>query len=544
VVSRQIPLSLARSQLSSNRSRTLSIIACADEPVFGSLVGEAMNNVWTIASRSVGLCLRNPAWSRDSPALRGGISLLSRGPSFYANASSLRAREDSRDVSRHVISKWHISTVSFSHESRRAFHESCILRKLKPYKEPKGEQGLRFQKGELSPEELKAIFGTACPPAIFANRLLRILHGRRVDGTLDLPPPDDIQRGIDRYPDAVPDALQWLQKNYPIDEEAAIEARIRREEAAAEQENPAVLMQRAEDLGLYKPQSGRYQAPLSEKEGDVFGQSQLDKIRAKNMEKAAKEEEELEQQISQIQANVEARQDQSTALTKQTEHGVEVAQEGIPQPNEFDKWVLRAKNRATSKLTLESPEVVRITAMQRLLPSFIFVVIVTGLSYLFAQYWVPPKRSERIMYDTSLSFATVAGIFAANMLIYTLWKFPPMWRLLNRYCVSVPGQPRALSMVGNIFSHQGIYHLCLNMAWMFLLGLSLHEDVGRGTFLGIYFASGAISSYASLANFVAKGIYTTSSMGASGAVSGIVAAYCMIHAKYVLISSIAPDRSC
>ena len=45
------------------------------------------------------------------------------------------------------------------------------------------------------------------------------------------------------------------------------------------EDNPAELMQRAERLGLYKPQSGTYGAKLGE-QGDIFGKSELEKIRA------------------------------------------------------------------------------------------------------------------------------------------------------------------------------------------------------------------------------------------------------------------------
>ena len=71
----------------------------------------------------------------------------------------------------------------------------------------------------------------------------------------------------------------------------------------------------------------------------------------------------------------------------------------------------------------------------------------------------------------------------------------------------------------------------MNMAWLLILGVSMHEEVGRGTFLGIYFAAGVIGSWVSLANFAVRKIFVTSSLGASGAVAGVIAAYCTIHAK-------------
>jgi rhomboid-like protein len=64
--------------------------------------------------------------------------------------------------------------------------------------------------------------------------------------------------------------LQWLRKNHPLDEDAAILARIEREELEEEEK----LIRRAENLGLYKPQSGSYGAELGDS-NDPYGKSVL-----------------------------------------------------------------------------------------------------------------------------------------------------------------------------------------------------------------------------------------------------------------------------
>lgn len=61
----------------------------------------------------------------------------------------------------------------------------------------------------------------------------------------------------------------------------------------------------------------------------------------------------------------------------------------------------------------------------------------------------------------------------------------------------------------------------------------MHDDIGRGSFLAVYFASGALSSYFSLtANVLARHL-VTSSIGASGAVLGVIAAWLSYHSEYV-----------
>lgn len=63
---------------------------------------------------------------------------------------------------------------------------------------------------------------------------------------------------------------------------------------------------------------------------------------------------------------------------------------------------------------------------------------------------------------------------------------------------------------------------------------TVHDEIGRGNFLAIYLASGAIGSMFSLSRSVVLGYLGMSSCGASAATSGIVAAWCMYHFKYVV----------
>lgn len=137
------------------------------------------------------------------------------------------------------------------------------------------------------------MFGAHAPPPALANTLLKTLQSRRVNGTLDLDLPNKLSRQLKAYPSAVDDALAWLRQGYPLDEDAAIMRRIEREDAGYGNEE---LIARAESLGLYKPQSGTYDAKLGEG-GDIYGESALDNLRKAHEQKAEKEEEELDEYI-------------------------------------------------------------------------------------------------------------------------------------------------------------------------------------------------------------------------------------------------------
>lgn len=149
--------------------------------------------------------------------------------------------------------------------------------------------------------------------------------------------------------------------------------------------------------------------------------------------------------------------------------------------------------------------------------------------------------------------ATAIAIAGLNLGIYALWKVPPAWRMLNRHFIIVSMWPRATSMIGSVFSHQTAKHLVLNMGPLLLIGTrreypchkvkwtranfwafpyKVHDEIGRGNFLALYLASGTFGSLVSLMghSLILKNLATTS-LGASGAMCSLIAAWCMLHQK-------------
>jgi len=93
----------------------------------------------------------------------------------------------------------------------------------------------------------------------------------------------------------------------------------------------------------------------------------------------------------------------------------------------------------------------------------------------------------------------------------------------------VPGYPRAVQSVLNVFSHVQYEHLLANMMMLCLVGPVCHDLVGRGTFVGTYISAGAVGTLASLywAN-LGRGNISAHSVGASAAIWGIAALYCLL----------------
>ncbi|KUJ20275.1 rhomboid-domain-containing protein, partial [Mollisia scopiformis] len=371
--------------------------------------------------------------------------------------------------------------------------------------------GLPFRDTPISRPEAVAIFGNLLD-ANTVNRLLRFIHGRRVAGTLGDP---SLSNPYDQQ--AFEAGLEWLRKHVPVDEVEC--AGLRAELELAEMEGD--VMAKAQRAGLYEPNS--------QGQKDVYGKSGLDAIRR------AKEKEFDER---------EARKKAQLRETRGIEHKTGMLEElsarsqvELRRPGE-DPRLKYYLERA--KVLPDTPP--EMSKFQRLWPSGLVVLaFVTGCS-IFATVYTPPKKEWRLWPDIPPAAATIIGLIFANAIVLGAWRVPALFRMLNKNFITVPGYPFAKSMIGSMFSHQQFSHFALNMGVLWFVGIRLHEDVGRGTFLAIYLSSGAVGTFTSLAFYVLRNNFTSSSLGASGALCGIVAAYLLMHsAEKVTFWGVPPD---
>lgn len=125
-------------------------------------------------------------------------------------------------------------------------------------------EGVRFRIEDLSEKEITSIFGPEIDKDE-GNRVLRILHGQRLSGTLDQGLAVPIATAY--VQSLVATGLEWLRAHYPVDEDAAIMARIEREQAEEERE----LLEDATRLGILRPGTTD--------KSRLYGPSGLDAIR-------------------------------------------------------------------------------------------------------------------------------------------------------------------------------------------------------------------------------------------------------------------------
>lgn len=352
-------------------------------------------------------------------------------------------------------------------------------------------------------------------------RLLQVLQGRRIDGTLDVPLPPDLARLAAHDRRLVIAALTFLRSNYPVDEEAAILHRIRDEERE----------QRLSDQERFRPQSGYFGVKRGENDS-IWGRSGLEEIRKRNEENQKLERQAEDQMIDQLDSKYK-QEGKPGGLVRAQDQDMSVGRpltvEDVKN-NVYLRWKLLHSMQAQSKVTAEQAE--QMTMSRRLLPSAAFTTLFLLGMYWFSQSWSEPNRIDRIWPNVPIAAATVFTIILANVGIFALWKmWPPAWKYLNKYFMSTPGWPTAFSMLGNTVSHQQFSHLAVNMLCIWWIGLRLHEDVGRGNFLALYLASGVFASFAGLTVLTLRKIFYTFSQGASGSITGIVGAYFTIHSE-------------
>jgi rhomboid-like protein len=374
------------------------------------------------------------------------------------------------------------------------------------------KEGLSFRENPFTIREAHDVFGKRID-ANNANRLLRILHGRRVAGTLADPEKLSYLHPYEKYAQEV--GLRWLRENVPVDETRNYGLRAEQELANMEDE----IIRDSERIGLYKPNS-KTPTPKSQKTKDresLYGESGLDFIR-KQKQREADEKDTAAAAARAAQAK-EIQQVTGTLEPISANRRVE-----LRRPGE-NPWLKKYIER--SKVLPNTPP--ELTKFQRLWPSGLVVLSVVGLCLIFPSIYTPPKNSQRLWPDIPPAAATVIGLILANTVVLGLWRFPPAFRLLNKYFITVPGYPYPLSLIGNTFSHQSMSHWAVNMIVLFFVGSRLHDEVGRANFLAIYIACGALGSFASLTSCVLRNNFISSSLGASGSLTGIIAAYLWLN---------------
>lgn len=398
------------------------------------------------------------------------------------------------------------------------------------------EGGMPLPGGERSQPEINGIFGSEELDADTGNYVLSVMYWRRMSGAL-------IDVGLDFSPDrgvSRQQALRGLEYVRSLDpgfDEQAAGALWAEEEAERLRET---LRERAVGLGLYKADEQEEESHQGTEWGrERTGESQLQRIREENeakweAEQAVKAAKAAEQERAELHSTrgpleLSAGVQPSVALTTTANGGVAISSgqtKAWLQPIERKPWVKYYEEQAT---IIKDNVVPHLSTLRRLAPSLFLALAVLAACLYVSDNYTPPPKSARMFPDVPPAVATLGAITAGLLATFVLSRLPVFWRANSKYFALVPAYPYAVSLVGASWRHDTLPHLGMNLLTLWLFGLALHEEVGRGTFLSIYIASGVAGGYASLVFNVLGKNWMTYIFGSSGSVLGVVGASCALR---------------
>ncbi|POS73816.1 hypothetical protein DHEL01_v207795 [Diaporthe helianthi] len=461
---------------------------------------------WTVARSGVGTA-RFFTWIRMNTRRQGPrehVRILAPSPSQHPWRSSTRRTDQQR--------------------TRTFFGSSRVVTNyvdLPPGYED--EQGLPFARQELDLSATVNIFrGSAEMTPSRANKLLSILHGRRVAGSLEDP---EVQANTASYTDReISQGLEWLRANVPVDEitnaglraedelrvlESAVESESE-SEAEANEDSPA-----GKDANTTAGKSSPWSLYRKSGDDNVYGESIIDKIRARNVARREAEEKALEEKRKQEE---EAGQQNWGGLSTETGGARQVAMSAREEAY-----------RAEAMSGLDAPP--ETPTWRLLLPTTVFVAALAPLLWWASGFYTAPAEDRRLFAPwLTQENATVYGLMLLNLGVFVAWRRMGAWKFLNKHAIMDMVSPRPTGAVAAIFSHQATSHLVENMFVFWLLGGLLLQggDANRAEYLAVFLGSGAAGFLASLYKCVLTR-HLTYGLGASSAIFGVVCCYFWIH---------------
>lgn len=121
----------------------------------------------------------------------------------------------------------------------------------------------------------------------------------------------------------------------------------------------------------------------------------------------------------------------------------------------------------------------------------------------------------------------IAFIFQAPSLFdVSLWpRFADTWALIPDQLTDAFGA-EFYTIFSSMFLHGGLMHIGGNMLYLWIFGDNIEDKLGRGRFLAFYLICGVIAALAHVMIDPASQIPT---IGASGAVAGVLGGYLLLY---------------
>jgi membrane associated rhomboid family serine protease len=133
---------------------------------------------------------------------------------------------------------------------------------------------------------------------------------------------------------------------------------------------------------------------------------------------------------------------------------------------------------------------------------------------------IPLRSSERVysrtvVTGTLIAINTVIFLYQETLSNYRLDQFVTNWGI-------VPDDLHVVSLLTSMFLHGGWLHLLGNMLFLWVFGRNLEDLIGGSRFLAFYLVCGLV---AGLVQVLANPYARVPTIGASGAIAGVMGAY-------------------
>ena len=132
-----------------------------------------------------------------------------------------------------------------------------------------------------------------------------------------------------------------------------------------------------------------------------------------------------------------------------------------------------------------------------------------------------PLRSTERVHSTAFVTGTLIAINLAIFLYQTALPSYAQRDFIETWGI-VPDRLRVITMVTSMFLHGGWMHLLGNMLFLWVFGRNMEDLIGGARFLTFYLACGIL---AAIAHVVVNIWSPTPTIGASGAIAGVMGAY-------------------
>ncbi|KAJ1733562.1 hypothetical protein LPJ61_001505 [Coemansia biformis] len=136
----------------------------------------------------------------------------------------------------------------------------------------------------------------------------------------------------------------------------------------------------------------------------------------------------------------------------------------------------------------------------------------------FADMWYRQSRGARCVY-------TIAGL---NAVVFGMWHVPRLLPLMMRSFLHHPRSGLSYTLLTSTFSHRELMHFAFNTLALVSFGAPVADAMGVEHFTAFYLAAGVVSGLASHHFAPLRAALILPTLGASGAVYGVVGAMMML----------------